>query len=566
MMKKTITYLALALLLSSACTLLDYNEYSGYDKKDVYTSFDRVKRSLTNIYSYVPSEYATIDGAMRAAACDEAIYVNELCGIYSMNNGSWSPTKTFDTRYGLYAGIRAVNLFLQEIRGEEFEDLKNLETYDSYMEQFSYYPYEARFLRAYFYFELMRRYREVPIILNVLEEDEVNSLKRNSVDEVVDFIVSECDIARANLPERYDGIVNQEVGRATKGAAMALKARTLLYAASPLFNENGDVSKWEKAARAAGAIINKAEAYGYTPLPKLSNLWNKNYLTNNELIFGRMEAAANSFESQNFPVGIDGGGSTGHCPTQNLVDAFETKNGKPVMNTEYDSRDPMFTSNAELHDPYSNRDPRLQATVAVNNSNWVYSKPLEAWEGGASGKPVKYASLTGYYLKKYVDGTISLKAGSVSKKNHVWTYFRYSEVLLNYAEAMVEAFGDYDYSAPPAFPISAREAVDMVRNRPEVNMPGFPADLTVAQFKAKLRNERMVELAFEDHRFWDIRRWKIADQTTDIYGVRITKDGSGFNYDKILVESRYWNDKMYFYPIPESELNKNPGLEQNPLW
>ncbi len=564
-MKKTL-HIILGCLLVSACTFLDYNEYTGYDKEDVYNSFDRVKRSLTHIYSYLVTGYSTIDGAMRAAACDEAIYVDNLSGIYSMNNGSWSPTKTFDTRWTLYNAIRSVNVFLEETKGQEFDDLKNLEAYDNYMAQFEYYPYEARFLRAYFYFELLRRYKNVPIITTVLTAEEANQLVPDSFEDVVSFIVEECDVAAANLPDSYEKVPNQEVGRATKGAAMALKARTLLYAASPLFNEDGDKGKYKTAARAAGALISKARQYGYTPLPKLSNLWNKNYLLNNELILGRMEAASNSFESANFPVGINGGGQTGHCPTQNLVDAFETKSGKPVRNTAYSEKDPAYSEDRELHDPYSNRDPRLAATVAVNNSNWVYNEPLECWYGGSSGKPVKHATLTGYYLKKYVDGTTSLRAGNTSKKNHVWTYFRYSEVLLNYAEAMVEGYGDYKYKNPPSLPLSAQEAVNMVRSRQEVNMPGFDSDLTVAQFKEKLRNERMVELAFEDHRFWDIRRWMIGDQTTEIYGVDITKSGDEFTYKRTLVESRYWDDKMYLYPIPDSQLNINPNLGQNPGW
>ena len=156
--------------------------------------------------------------------------------------------------------------------------------------------------------------------------------------------------------------------------------------------------------------------------------------------------------------------------------------------------------------------------------------------------------------------------GNTSKRNHVWTYFRYGEVLLNYAEAMVEGYGDINYKNPPSLPLSALEAVNIIRKRKEVNMPDFDSGMTTAQFKEKLRNERMVELAFEDHRFWDIRRWMIGDQTTDIYGVEITKDKMGFNYKKVLVESRIWDDKMYLYPIPDSEIHINSNLGQNPGW
>lgn len=134
-MKKIISIFILAVMAVS-CSFLDYNEYSGYDKDDVYESFDRVQKSLTHIYSHVPTAYSTIDGAMRAAACDEAIYVNNLCSIYSMNDGSWSASKTFDTRYGLYSAIRSINLFLEETKGEEFDYLKNLEAYENYMAEF----------------------------------------------------------------------------------------------------------------------------------------------------------------------------------------------------------------------------------------------------------------------------------------------------------------------------------------------------------------------------------------------------------------------------------------------
>ena len=137
---------------------------------------------------------------------------------------------------------------------------------------------------------------------------------------------------------------------------------------------------------------------------------------------------------------------------------------------------------------------------------------------------------------------------------------------MNYAEAMVEGYGDINYKNPPSLPLSALEAVNLIRQRKDVNMPPFDASLSLSQFKAKLRNERMVELAFEDHRFWDIRRWMIGEKTTEIYGVEITKTADGFNYEKVLVESRYWDDKMYLYPIPDSERYINSNLGQNPGW
>ena len=155
---------------------------------------------------------------------------------------------------------------------------------------------------------------------------------------------------------------------------------------------------------------------------------------------------------------------------------------------------------------------------------------------------------------------------TTTSRRHVWMILRYGEILLNYAEAMVEAYGDYNYTTAD-LPMSAKEAVDKVRARAGVEMPPFSETLSPEEFKLKLRNERRVELAFEDQRFWDIRRWKIAPQTTDIYGVRIERTGDDtFRYTPVLVESRIFTDNMYLYPIPQTELYINRNLTQNTGW
>lgn len=550
--------------LVSGCSFLDYDESTHYEKEDIFSTFDRTKQFLTNIYSYLPAMYGTVGGAMRAAACDEAVYIEGLSSIQKFNNGTWSPINTLDERWNYFTAIRAVNIFLEEVEGETFDELKNNQNYNELMAQFKYYPFEARFLRAYFYFELVKRYGDIPLITTVLTDEEANKLTRTPFEQVVQFIVDECDAIAPELPINYKNVTQAETGRASRGMAMALKSKALLYAASPLFNVSNNKSKWEKAAKAAADLISKAEEFGYYPLPALSNLWNQNYSVNNELILGVMQSESNLFEAQNFPIGIEGGGNTGHCPTQNLVDAYEMKEtGLPVTNNSgYEAIDPAY----DAQNPYVGRDPRLQATIVVNNSVWVYNAPVEIWYGGRSGQPVSYATSTGYYLKKYVDGTTSLKDNNITSKRHVWNIIRYSEILLNYAEAMVEAYGDYNYKSDE-LPLSAKEAVDRVRARTGVGMPPFPETLSIDAFMRKLRNERMVELAFEDQRFWDIRRWKIASTTTDIYGVKIEKTSSGsFEYTKVLVEKRTFEDKMNLYPIPQSEIFINPALTQNPGW
>ena len=565
----------LTALFVSGCNYLDYDESSHYSKEDAFLTFSRQQQFLTNVYSYLPISYGTVGDALRSAACDEAVFIEKTSDIQGFNNGTWSPLNTLDDGWQYFTAIRQANIFIEEARGRTFDDTKNNLDYPQIMQQFYYYPFEARFLRAYFYFELVRRYGDIPLITTILTEDEANKLTRTPFDQVVQFIVDECDAIALELPVSYSSVTNADIGRATKGMAMALKSKALLYAASPLFNPNNDKAKWERAAKAAADFVKIAEVpradgglgYSIPTLTNLTNAWNRNYTQNTELILGVLRAESNTFEKQNYPIGISGGGSTGHCPTQNLVDAFEMRTtGLPVSaSAGYETVDPTFDPN----NPYAGRDPRLETWIAVNNSIWPtqYGQPLEIWQGGRSGTPVKYATSTGYYLKKYVVGTTELRPGfTTTSGRHAWMLLRYCEVLLNYAEAMIEAYGDYNFKSAD-FPISAKEAVDKVRARSGVQMPPFPSTLSLEEFKLKLRNERYVELAFEDQRFWDVRRWKIAPQTTDIYGVDIEKTGDNtFKYTPVLVEKRIFTDKMYLYPIPQKERYINPNLSQNQGW
>lgn len=565
---KTKLFICLLAFSINSCNYLDYDESDHLEKDKVFSTFKYANQFLTNIYSKVPGVYGPIDDAMRSAATDELVYVDKLSDIHGFNNGAWSAIHTLDGCWHYYEGIRAVNMFLEETEGQQFDDLKNNAEYADIMAQFQYYPYEARFLRAYFYFELAKRYGDIPLITTVLTEEEANHQKRASFEKVIQYIVDECDAIASHLPISYKDLIKSETGRATQGAAMALKSKALLYAASPLFNPSNDVEKWELAAKAAANIIDKAWDFGYMPLPDLWSIWNNNYTTNNELIFGVMQKESNWFEKQNFPIGIEGGGNTGHCPTENLAEAYEMQeSGLPIVaNAGYQHADPDYNP----QNPYEGRDPRFYELVAQNGVNWPWADQyegatLECWYGGRSGKPQKNATLTGYYLRKYADGSTSLKDEFVTEKRHVWMIMRYSEILLNFAEAMIEAYGDPNFKGE--YPMSAKEAVDIIRGRVYVEMPEYPADLSVAEFKAKLRNERRVELAIEDQRFWDVRRWKILDQTADIYGVDITKQKDGtLHFKKILVEKRVFDKRMYLYPIPQSEIYINPELTQNPGW
>ena len=550
-MKYSIFSLLLITLFLGACEYLDYNEKSYLLKDDVYSDIDRVRSALTGIYTELPSGFTQVGEAMLASATDEAVFAKDANPVHKFHNGAWSAAQPLDSKWNLFAPIRRANRFLIEVDKYDYEEYRwdKDPTYETLMEEIERYKMEARALRAYFYLELAKRYGDIPLITTVLDENEANQLPRTPFNEVIEFIVQECEEVAPHLPKSYEGERLGETGRITQGAVMAIKARALLYAASPLHNSEGSVSAWQEAAEAAYAIIDSGD---YSLNPNYSSVFNNYSSNNSELILERRHSASNNFERINFPVGYIGG-TSGNCPTQNLVDAYEMADTGLDIDEEGSGFDPF--------NPFEGRDPRLEASILYNGATWK-GQTIEAYQGGANGEPLRYATPTGYYLKKYVIEGINLEPPNVTQVEHTWVLFRYAEVLLNYAEAMNEAYGPEDAAG---MGMTARAAVNEVRQR--AGMPDFPAGMTKEEFRSKLRNERRVELAFEGHRFWDVRRWMIGDQTTDIYGTTIGFNPfGGYTYEKTLVEEREFNDNMNLFPIPQTEIYKNPYLEQNPGW
>lgn len=550
-MKNVISFILIGfmLVLGSCKDFLDYNEYDFYEEEDIFTSFNRTNNALNNLYGHIPSGIHDVGGSMRNSASDDSHEADAARSIHIMTDGRWSPIRTIDEKWEeMYRGIRSANRLLSNLDISILETFRYNDDYDRLVTEYSLFEVQARFLRAYFYYELLRRYGQVPLLGDeILELEEANNQQPSSFDEVKDYIINECNAIIPGLPENYDHFSGDHTGRVTKGVAMALKARVLLLAASPLHNPEGLQDRWVEAARASWALIESG-------LYSLENTYSDivNNSRSNELIFGRRRSADNSFERRNFPVGYVGA-QPGNCPTQNLVETYRMINGKKIS-------DPESGYNSES--PFDNRDPRLSQTIIVNNSMWK-GRNVETWEDGLDGRPVEYATQTGFYLKKYVVESVSLDPVLTTTARHLKVIFRYGEVLLNYAEAMNEAFGP-DYSSDE-FGMNAYEAVALIRERAE--MPNFEVGMTKEEFRQELRDERRIELAFEDHRFWDIRRWKIGDETSDIKGLVITKNEDGsFDYVTKTIETRQWNDKMYLYPIPQDEIYKNSNLIQNPGW
>lgn len=560
-MKRTdILTIISAVLVSVAlqsCSFLDFDETSGLrTKEDQYRYFNSTEQMLTNVYSYMPKDLGAVSGAMRDCASDDAEYGNSGSPVQYFTNGTWSAVNTVDDAWNLYYGIRAANSFIEEVAKTDFSRYEHDAQYDNWMKKLAYFPYEARVLRAHYFFELARRYGDIAMPLTVLDKDGANSIAKTSFNDVVEFIVAECDECAPMLPDSYIDEPGAQIGRVTKGFAMAVKSKALLYAASPLHNETGDVPKWKRSAKAALDII-QSGIYSLDPDGCVNDI------SSPEVVMMAIGGDSQDFELKNFPIRFTEGrrtGPTATFPSQNLVDAFETINGAEVKLTDagWVSDDPQF----DPQKPYDNRDPRFYRTVLANGMTFKGSE-IEVYEGGADHAEVTAGgSPTGYFLRKYIQETTSFVPDKTVTNKHHWVVYRYAETLLTYAESMLNAFGSPDYSDSD-YPYTALWALNQVRSN--AGMPEADAD----DFKNKLINEWRVEFAFEDHRFWDVRRWKIGDGTQrELIGVSIRKDADGtLNFYRQVYENRKWTDRMYFYPIPQSELFKNRNLyPQNLGW
>ena len=532
---------------------MDYHEYTNYGKEYVFSDFGRTAAFVNNIYSYL--DYDLLGTTSLASACDEAEMALNYSNVLDYTNGNWTALNP-KSQWNYYTPIRAANYFLENGLNLEFSDLILNQDYEAQMKRYGRYQYEVRLLRAYYYFLLVRAYGDVPFTTKVLTEAEANSLERTPASQVFDFIISECDAVAPQLPVDYSkldndaaGGTNPEAGRVTRGAALALKARASLYCASKLFNDSENRDLYKRAATASLDVINYCGENNIT-LGKYTDLWGADNWKASEMIFVRRVGDTDDPERTNFPIGMENAKS-GNCPTQTLVDAYEMKNG----------------GEPNQKDPYTGRDPRFAMTIAVNGDKWPNTNPnpLEIYTGGRDAAPVPYATPTGYYVKKYVDGATDISASTSSGgKRHSWITFRLGEFLLNYAEATFKYFGSADIK-DAELTMTAREAVNKVRKRTGVDMPDFPEGMSSSDFWSRYKTERMVELAFEGHRFWDVRRWKEGGFTS-IGRMLITKNSDdSFTYTRS-IKALVWDDKMYFYPIPDSEIRKNPNLKQNPGW
>lgn len=557
MMKRNYQY---TILLGAALALGGCEKDFLDTKIDFYATPGTIITDRATLYSFandfytaLPYGFSTLDSNFFAAASDEAQQTQQsTAGALLFNEGVLSSTVNpdGDAYKKLYEGIRAANFYLDYSKGYKEFLYKNRDTvadvtnYNKDLLFVGWYRGEAHIARAFYYAELLKRYGGVPLITNTFITTDSLYVPQASYDDLVNFIVSEIDNYKDSVQVNWKtSSYTDQDGRFSKGAALALKARVLLYAASPLNNPSNDIEKWKKAAAAAWDVMN-TPGLDYSLSSNYGNYFTgNNSLNSNETIFAVRMAADNNPEKRNYPIATPGGNS-GVTPTQNLAEAYE------------------YIGAPDPSNPYNNRDPRLAATIVTNGSNWN-GRTIDEAPGGTDDMAQRNASKTGYYLKKFLKDNLNLVNGGTAQHN--WIIFRYAEILLNYAEAMNEAYGPD--AAPAGYTLSARQALQMIRDRASNLLPAVTAS-SKDGFRNAVKHERRIELAFEDHRYWDLLRWKDAEIVLNqpIKGVAVSKNASGlFSYQVINVASRKFNaPAMYHYPFSQVEIANSKGaLIQN---
>lgn len=586
---KIIIFLS-AVTLITACKKYNTFPLSQQTVDRVFDARDSLganaNKFLLTVYSQVINGQNRIDNNYLDAATDDAVPTAAAISepLTQIATGTYT-SFTFGFGSGdnvwsaCYAGIRSANVFINNIDVVPVQatmpNIPNLSMKYAWKN-------EARFLRAYFYFQLIERYGGVPLIGDkVFNVGDNVKLPRNTFEQCVNYIVGECDAIKDTLLTAP--LATSNYGRVTKGAALALKARVLLYAASPLFNgttliteakagntgigprvvtdpnivgyQVADQNRWKLAADAANDVI-ALKAYSLNPV--FPDIFLDYPPSNNEVIFAKIVDAGTNVENKNGPIGFPAANSNGYTsPTQDLVDAFPMLSGIDIH---------AANSGFKPDSPYAHRDPRLQQTVFVNEQVWL-NTPLQLFQGGQSipnsGVP---QTVTGYYSHKFMGE--SERVNNYVSHNEDWTIFRYAEILLNYAEAKNEFSGP----SPDVY-----QKLFEVRKRAGISQGNGTYGLTITADKAVLRgiiqNERRIEMAFEEQRFFDIRRWKIAPTQMNPYkhGVQIVKSvgETTINYINVLPDvykQNTFTPNQYLQPIPYNEVIGNLQMQQNPGW
>lgn len=614
-MKKIFLTIAALVFLCTACTkdsakLLDPASTAGLS--DAFGKYDKADQFLLNIYRQIVEviPHADNEGTRWPGTVvlldigDENETGNGTTGgpQHDFNTGATTALSTNSFSYydwnTYYGAIRMCLLYLNNI-GSTPADASNF-TEPTRKLRIA----EAKWLEAFFYAELCKEFGGLPLVKTVYDPTADLALPRSTYDETVNYIVGLCDEAAAGLQDAYgtSGSSNPngvqaatDFGRATKGAALALKARVLLYAASPLWNDGAnptdtylsgkyDATKWQKAAQAAQDVIALNQ---YALVNDISTLFTTRY--NTEIIYARMQQPTAYFTATAVPYRLFAGSPYAlggyNQATYNAMKQYEVlKNG-----VAYNMTDPASGWNAQ--DPFKNLDPRFYRDIIYNGAH-VEGKTAEFGEvpTGVSKAPAHNMTTTlpqyqSYmYAVKFCDLTLPITTsdpkstgGGQALTNQNYMYFRYAEILMNYAEAVNEAYGPDVVPPISGATMSAREALNKVRTRAAYvagkaeymgytgSMPPVAGGLSKDAFRDVMKHERRVEFAFEEHYFWDIRRWKQVPETTVQALIPVWTSPTTVTYQLRSIDTRFFDtQKSYRMPIPNADILGDPLMKQNP--
>ena len=590
MKKYSIFALALAMgaMTLTSCedafgNFLDKQPSNELTKAEVLGSFTLLEQNHNDTYNFLLHGANRINNSWLDAATDLAessigtsgTRTSFNIGNYYGGGGAAELTSVWESRY---RGIRKCNITINTLEAENADKLRPADlSVELFQTRKANFIAEARFLRAYFYWELFLRYGPVPMVTTELDPNGdlmTGYTERPDLKTFMDFLfkeVKECEAGLKTYAETSDETYAGEVNQPT---ARALYVRMMLYMASPRFSAQSGIT-WQQAADAAKDFLAdygdnyRLETRTNGGVAAYNNAWLLNSYAdkNPEVIFFRNDVAIGwSGISTDTPVGE--GGQGGLCPSQNLVDMYDMEDGSAPF-TQYDATGaPVYvngkpTVNAESgytdQNMWKNRDPRFAASVLYQGSEWNGRSINVIY--GQSDNPIGNQNVTptGYYVRKYIPETI-LSSNHSGTAKRLWRIFTYSEILLSYAEALNEA----DYAGNKALVCNL---LDQIRHRGGII--GNVANRADLNSQTAMRNfihkERTIELAFEEHRWWDVRRWNVAGDALgrDIYGVDVAADGT---ITRKIAQQRKWQDKFYLYPIPEAEVWKIGQNFQNDGW
>lgn len=591
MKKLLLLTLALAAAMS-ACKKDDFldPQTTGLTEDQVFSDSTRTMQFLNRIYSdegfqfqkqrwqsHGNTEQATDDAEYQFTGQDKPpvqMYLGIVYPTSFMGDGStFSTNNASDFWYTPWTNIRRCNLLLSELPRTPLSARMRARV-----------AAESRFLRAWYYEQLLSGFGGVPLIGDkVYTATDIINIPRNTYEECVNYLTSELDFCASQLPDVNGtaksgvfGYSSVDYGRVTSGAALAFKSRILLRAASPLFNGGAetsdaslaalvsypsfDASRWQKAATAAKAVMDANQYSLYVDNATKAGYGFYNVFlkrVNPEYIYAYERPANKDFEYFYNPPSR--GGAWYSMPTQEIVDAFPMRNGKAIT-------DP--TSGYVATNPYVNRDPRFRYSIVFNGSSLFYgstgiASPVSTVLNSADG-PTLTNSKTGYYFRKMVDSTTSQGSGANTERG--WPLIRYAEIVLNYSEAMNET-GQTEMALQQIIALRQRAGVLPGTD----SRYGIAMGLSQADARTLIRNERRIELLNEDQRWVDVRRWKIAMNVLNVpsHRMQVVTNGSGFTYTVIPVSvrpSHVFRPEMYLLPFPDAELRKVALLRQNPGW